>query len=57
MSELFEDYYTKEELKALQEEAFIHSVCNDFVSLALEHGFSVMVGKVSLMYLQEKDKK
>lgn len=57
MSELFEDYYTKEELKALQEEAFIHSVCNDFVSLALEHGFSAMVGKVSLMYLQEKDKK
>lgn len=57
MSELFEDYYTKEELKALQEEAFIHSVCNDFVSLALEHGFSEMMTKVSLMYIQAKDKK
>lgn len=57
MSETFEDQYSKEELKALQEEAFIHSVCNDFVSLALEHGFSTMVSKVSLMYLQEKDKK
>lgn len=57
MSELFEDYYTKEELKALQEEAFIYSVCNDFVSLALEHGFSEMMTKVSLMYIQAKDKK
>lgn len=57
MSELFEDYYTKEELKALQEEAFIHSVCTDFVSLAVEHGFSEMMSKVSLMYLLEKDKK
>lgn len=57
MSELHEEKYTKEELEALQEEAFIHSVCLDFVSLALEHGFSTMVSKVSMMYLQEKDKK
>lgn len=57
MSETFEDQYSKEELKALQEEAFIFSVCLDFVSLALEHGFSEMMAKVSLMYLQEKDKK
>ena len=57
MSELFEETYTKEELQALQEEAFVNSVCNDFVSLALEHGFSTMVSKVSLMYLQQKDKK
>lgn len=57
MSELFEDYYTKEELKALQEEAFMHSVCTDFVSLALEHGLFEMLNKVSWMYMTEMNKK
>ena len=54
MSEIFEDYYSAEELKALQEEAFIHSVCLDFVALALEHGFGEMIDKVSLLYMEKK---
>ena len=57
MSELHEEKYTKEELEALQEEAFIHSVCLDFVSLALEHGLFEMINKVSWMYMTEMNKK